>query len=163
MSRDKRQVFAELVDEVRRWQSATHRFDQAVADALGLNGTDMRCLDTLEREGPVPAGRLAEATGLTSGAITSALDRLERAGFARRRSDPGDRRRVLVEITPAAGQRAGAFYAPHVAESERLYELYTRDQLEFLLGFVRQGRRFNERHAAEVEESLGRERPARRA
>ena len=52
MSRDKRQVFDELIDEVRRSQTATDRFDQAVADALGLNRTDMRCLDVLEREGP---------------------------------------------------------------------------------------------------------------
>ncbi len=51
MSREKRELFGELIDEVRRSQTATARFDQAVADALGLNRTDMRCLDALEREG----------------------------------------------------------------------------------------------------------------
>ena len=151
MSRDKREVFLELIDEVRRSHTATDRFDQAVADALGVNRTDMRCLDTIEREGPVAAGRLAEATGLTSGAITTVLDRLERAGFARRISDPDDRRRVLVELTPRARERSYAFYEPHIAESERLFHRYTRDQLELLLEFVRVGRQFNERHAAEVE------------
>ncbi|HXR14448.1 MAG TPA: MarR family transcriptional regulator [Solirubrobacteraceae bacterium] len=151
MSRDKREVFAELIDEVRRSQTAVDRYDQAVADALGVNRTDMRCLDTIEREGPVAAGRLAEATGLTSGAITTALDRLERAGFARRISDPADRRRVLVELTPSARERSHAFYAPHMAQSERVFQRYTREQLELLLEFVRAGREFNERHAAELE------------
>lgn len=136
---------------MRRSQSATDRFDQAVADALGLNRTDMRCLDTIEREGSVPAGRLAEATGLTSAAITTALDRLERAGYARRVSDPADRRRVLVELTQQAHERTYGFYEPHIALSEQLFARYTQEQLELLLGFVRDGRQFNEQHAAEIE------------
>ena len=111
----------------------------------------MRCLDTLDREGPVSAGRLAEATGLTSGAITTALDRLERAGYARRVGDPADRRRVLVELTPEARERTYAFYESHSTLGERLFHRYTREQLELLLEFVRAGREFNERHAAEVE------------
>src|SRR3984957_13831233 len=130
MSSDKRQVFDELITEVRRSQNATDRFDQAVADALGLNRTDMRCLDIIEREGPVPAGRLAEETGLTSGAITTVLDRIERAGYARRVSDASDRRRVLVELTPKAQADTMRFYGPHMALSVRLYEEYTQEQLE---------------------------------
>jgi DNA-binding MarR family transcriptional regulator len=151
LSRDKHGIFVELIDEVRRSQSATARFDQAVADALALNRSDMRCLDTIEREGAVPAGRLAEETGLTSGAITTVIDRLERAGFARRVPDPGDRRRVLVQLTPAAREIAQTFYAPHMAEAERLFERYTREQLELLLEFVRTSREFNEREAAQLE------------
>jgi DNA-binding MarR family transcriptional regulator len=152
MSRDKRDVFGELLTEVRRSQNATDRFDQAVADALGLNRTDLRCMDVIEREGPVPAGRLADATGLTSGAITSVLDRLERAGFARRVSDPSDRRRVLVEVTAHAREHVDSFYAPHLALSAQLYRRYTRAQLELLLQFVRDGRQLNDRQAALVEE-----------
>jgi DNA-binding MarR family transcriptional regulator len=148
----KRRVFEELIDEVRRSQSATARFDQAVADALQLNRTDMRCLDVLEQEGPVTAGRLAQATGLTSGAMTTALDRLERAGYARRVRDASDRRRVLVEITPHAAHEAGRFYSEHEALSERLYRRYSEKQLELLLQFVREGREFNERHAERVEQ-----------
>jgi DNA-binding MarR family transcriptional regulator len=151
LSSDKRHVFDELIQEVRRSQSATDRFDQAVADALGLNRTDMRCVDTIDREGPVPAGRLAEATGLTTGAITTVLDRLERAGYARRVQDPRDRRRVLVELTPQIRERTNVFYAPHSALSEQLFQRYTQEQLELLLEFIRAGREFNERHAAEIE------------
>jgi DNA-binding MarR family transcriptional regulator len=151
MSSRKRQVFDELIDEVRRSQSATDRFDQAVADAIGLNRTDMRCLDVIDREGPIPAGRLADATGLTTGAITTVLDRLERAGHARRVRDAGDRRRVLVELTPEARRHANSFYAEHVALAESLYQRYNEQQLELLLGFVRGSREFNELQAAKLE------------
>ena len=143
--RQKREIFDELIEEVRRSQNATDRFDSAVAEALGLNRTDMRCLDVVQREGPVTAGHLAEATGLTTGAMTVALDRLERAGYA-------DRRRVLVELTPELNSRAAEFYGEHMALSERLYHRYTLDQLELLLEFVGEGRRFNDRKAAELEQ-----------
>jgi DNA-binding MarR family transcriptional regulator len=152
VSSNKRQVFEQLIEEIQRSQLATDRFDQAVADAAGLNRTDMRCLDVLGREGPVTAGRLAEATGLTSGAMTTALDRLERAGLARRLRDADDRRRVLVEMTPEAFRQAPSFYAEHIAHSERLYKRYTEAQLELLLEFVRDGRELNEREAARLEQ-----------
>jgi DNA-binding MarR family transcriptional regulator len=152
MPNDKRKLFDELISEIRRSQNATDRFDQAVADALGLNRTDMRCLDLIEREGPLAAGQLAEATGLTTGAITTVLDRLERAGYARRVRDTSDRRRVLVELTPYLATSSPNFYAPHMALSERLYQRYNREQLELLLEFVREGRELNELEAARLEE-----------
>ena len=151
MSRQKREVFEELIYEVRRSQDATARFDQAVADALGLNRTDMRIMDVLQRDGPMTAGALAKATGLTSGALTTAVDRLERAGYARRIADADDRRRVLVECTPQSMKDAERFYGPHAELAEQLMHRYTQEQLEMLLGFVRIGREFNERHAEEVE------------
>jgi DNA-binding MarR family transcriptional regulator len=151
MSRDKREVFDELVREVRLGQEATQRFDEAVAEAAGVNLTDMRCLEVLGLEGPVTAGRLAEATGLTSGAMTTALDRLERRGYARRVRDTTDRRRVLVEILPLAIDGASRFYGEHMAHSERVFTRYTKPQLELLLEFVRDGRQLNERAAAKLE------------
>ena len=151
MSSRKRQLFETLLNEVRQSQNATDRFDDAVAGALGLNRTDMRCTDVLEREGPVTAGRLAEATGLTTGAITTVIDRLERGGFARRLSDPGDRRRVLVELTPQAREHGRRFYDDHAKLSDRMYRRYSEEQLELLVDFVRQGRELNERRAAELE------------
>jgi DNA-binding MarR family transcriptional regulator len=147
----KREIFDELIDEVRRSQNATDRFDQAVADAIGINRTDLRCLDVIHREGPVPAGRLADATGLTTGAITTVLDRLERAGYARRVRDPEDRRRVLVEITPEAFAGSVDYYAAHAAHGERAFRRYSEEQLELLLEFVRAGRELNESEAAKLE------------
>src|SRR4051794_6569019 len=75
-------------------------FHVQVADALGLNATDLRCL-VIAGDAPVTAGRLAELTGLTSGAITGVIDRLERGRFVRRSEDPRDRRRVVIEATHA--------------------------------------------------------------
>jgi DNA-binding MarR family transcriptional regulator len=151
MSRGKRALFEELVSEVRRSQVATDRFDQSVADALGINRTDMRCLDVLERDGPLPAGRLAESAGLSTGAMTTALDRLEAAGFVQRAHDSTDRRRVLVEVTPQVGELTMRYYAGHVEMGAALYERYTTAEIELLLDFVRRSREFNERRAVEVE------------
>ena len=136
---------------MRRSQAATDRYDEAVAEAIGLNRTDMRCLDVIQRDGPVPAGRLADETGLTTGAITTVLDRLERAGFARRTRDPADRRRVLVELDPEARAGAGDYYGEHMALGERLYRRYSEEQLALLLEFTREGRELNEREAAKLE------------
>jgi DNA-binding MarR family transcriptional regulator len=152
MSRQKRELFEELIDEVRRSQAATDRYDQAVADALGLGRTDMRCIDTLQREGGrLTAGQLAEATGLTSGAMTAAIDRLEQLGYARRARDPDDRRRVLVELTETVAANVDRFYAEHAALAEQLYHRHTAAELEMLLTFVRGGREFNEEKAAALE------------
>ena len=150
MSRQKRELYDELIQEVRRSQGATQRFDDAVAAALGINTTDMRCLDVLQREGPRTAGQLAQATGLSSGAMTTAIDRLERRGMARRVRDGQDRRRVLVEMAPGAAQ-LNDFFREHQEYAERLYERHTAADLELLLRFVREGREFNERRASEVE------------
>jgi DNA-binding MarR family transcriptional regulator len=160
MARDKRAVFEELIDEIRRSQAATDRFDQAVADASGLNRTDMRCLEVLTREGRVTAGRLAAETGLTAGAMTTALDRLEKRGLVRRLRDEQDRRRVLVEVQPSAFEGAEDYFAEHIALGERIYERYSRAELEMLLEFTREGRELNERQAIELE---ARTREARRA
>jgi DNA-binding MarR family transcriptional regulator len=150
MSSDKRTLFGDLVAEVRRSQAATARFDRAVADVAGLNLTDMGCLDILGQEGPLTAGQLAERTGLSSGAMTTAIDRLESAGYARRTRDDGDRRRVVVELTDKVAS-LNEFYGEHVELSERLYGEYTADQIRLLLGFVRKGRELDERRAAELE------------
>src|SRR5947207_2197662 len=75
---------------------------ETVARALGLNPTDLECLDVIARRERATAGDLASATGLTTGAVTGVIDRLERAGFAHRERDAADRRKVYVRLVPAA-------------------------------------------------------------
>src|SRR6266581_7672060 len=87
---------AQLPTRWRVFANQTVLYTQAVAEQVGLNLTDLSCTGILTVEGPVTAGRLAELTGLTTGAITGAIDRMERAGYVRRESDPNDRRRVVV-------------------------------------------------------------------
>lgn len=112
-------------------------FHQSLAGLFGLNATDHKCLDLARREPVVTAGRLAELTGLTTGAITAVLDRLERAGFARRERDRTDRRKVIVTVLPA-GQRQ---LAPHFAGLARamaeVHGQYSASELELLIGYQR--------------------------
>lgn len=84
-------------------QVADDAFEDALADFLGLNRTDARCLDLIGREGRITAGRLAATSGLTTGAVTVVIDRLSSAGYVRRVRDPDDRRKVYVEMTPELG------------------------------------------------------------
>jgi DNA-binding MarR family transcriptional regulator len=83
---------------LRELGEAAGLLEQVMAGRLGLARTDLGVASLLAMHGPRSAGQLAEATGLTTGAVTGCLDRLERVGFARRSADPGDRRRVMVTL-----------------------------------------------------------------
>ena len=93
------EVIEAINEKLREMSTETILFHQAVADFLGLHITDHKCLDYLFRFGAMPAGRLAELTGLTTGAVTGVIDRLEHAGYVRRTNDPKDRRKTIVEPT----------------------------------------------------------------
>ena len=94
---EKPELVAALIGEMIENTTVTIMFHQAIADRLGLNITDHKCAGILMRSGPISAGELARRTGLTTGAITGVIDRLERAGFARRAPDATDRRKVMIE------------------------------------------------------------------
>jgi len=101
MADDKDMLIDEVDAELNELRRTADRLDEVVAGQFGVNRTDLRCLGILYRRGRVTAGQLAEESGLTPGAITTVLDRLERSGYANRVADPTDRRRVLVTSTVA--------------------------------------------------------------
>ena len=107
---DRTALFGRLFELVRESQRQNDRFDQAVADYLGVSRTEAHCLDALEQFGPMTAGRLSELSHLTTGAITKVVDRLENAGYVSRARDPADRRRVIVDLTPKLRRLAGELY-----------------------------------------------------
>lgn len=111
---------------------------QTIAARMGLSAADSRILSYLQETGPVPAGRLVELTGLTTGAITGVIDRLERAGFVKRARDPHDRRKVMV--APAANARRDAEIERLFAPLERalldLARRYADKELEVVIDFV---------------------------
>jgi len=124
----------ELGRELSTW---TILFHQAVAERLGLNVTDHKCLDFLGREGAVTAGRLAEVSGLTTGAVTGVIDRLEKAGFVRREEDPSDRRRVLIRPAPGAERRIAPLFASLRKKMGKVSARFSDAQLDVIADFLR--------------------------
>jgi DNA-binding MarR family transcriptional regulator len=137
--RNKAELIGELALAFRQDQNRGQAFDELVAERLGINLTDLRCIDIVEQHGGITAGELAEAAHLTTGAVTAVLDRLERAGYAQRVRDQTDRRRVRVELTESAQQAAGALYGPLAEGFNALMDRYTADQLEIVLDLLRRG------------------------
>lgn len=147
---EREDLIAEVVAALRADGSARDALDQAVADRLRINLTDLRCLDVLEQRGTSTPGEIATALGLSSGAVTTLLDRLEHSGYVQRRRDAEDRRRVLVELTALARRLAGELYGPIGVEGRALLaELSARD-LALLRDFMRRSRELQLRHEARI-------------
>lgn len=137
-----------VLREMRELSADIDLMDQAVASLLDLNRTDTQCLEWLSRIGSATAGQLAEHIGLTPGAATTVIDRLERAGFVRRCHDHTDRRRVLVEPTPLATVRCPPMYRRLRRESRTLLEGYEVGDLQVVVDFLRRIRRVIGAHTA---------------
>ena len=112
------------------------RLDEAVAEKAGLHRTDLRCLEIVARDEPISAGRLAAMAGLSTSAVTSVIDRMERAGRMRRVPDSTDRRKVLVEVTALARREGRAAFAGLVDGTQRLLTRYSHADLVLLDGFL---------------------------
>ena len=134
--RGKRAALLEsLLRELRDFSDQDVLFSQALAERLGINLTDFKCLSILERNGAVTAGKLAELTGLTSGAVTGLIDRLEKAGWARRVRDPHDRRHVIIEAVAERSADFEALFSTSGRAMAGLVEGYSEEQLGFLVDF----------------------------
>jgi DNA-binding MarR family transcriptional regulator len=133
----KREVAAkQLADAIRTYHVAFDAVDDAACEYMGINRTDLRCLDILGRAGPMTAGRLAAESKLTNAAVTVVLDRMEQAGYMRRVRDTVDRRRVMVEATPKAHKRAWALYGKIAERLGEQLERYSDEELELLRDFL---------------------------
>jgi DNA-binding MarR family transcriptional regulator len=138
MVEERERLVAALVQETRLLARQMVRFYDAVADQLGLHVTDLTCLAALRDRRRATAGELATELGLTTGAVTRMIDRLNRGGFVRRVRDPLDGRRVIVELVGnGEGSVVGLFagQAAHITES--VAEL-SEPQLRLLLGYLRE-------------------------
>jgi DNA-binding MarR family transcriptional regulator len=129
----------EVSRALRAFLSASDAFDEALGKVLGLNPTDARCCDLLDQYGTMTAGALAEAAGLSTGAITFVLDRLERADCVRRVRDANDRRRVLVELVPHARMRAAELHAGLFDAWRAFTQRLSLSDLEGIILFLREG------------------------
>ena len=131
----KEDMIQAINDKFREMSTETIMFHQAVADVLGLHITDHKCLDFIYRFGAMPAGRLAELTGLTTGAVTGIIDRLEKAGYVRRTNDPKDRRRTIVEPirNKKLERKLELIFIPLRDRMHKLLSSYSDSELAFLL------------------------------
>jgi DNA-binding MarR family transcriptional regulator len=150
-SRPRRELIDRLSLAIRASQNTSEAFDDKVADLLGINRTDLRCIDILQQRGAMTAGQLAEAMHLTSGAITTLLDRLEAAGYARRIRDTDDRRRVLVELTAVTEQRVYPLYEPLFQGSVELLKGRSDEELQAMIDFLERGREMVEKELEKLE------------
>jgi DNA-binding MarR family transcriptional regulator len=143
----KKQLVEGLITAFRASGNQDSAFENLAADLLGVNRTDLHCLNAIENAGGLTAGELAAEVGLTSGAVTGVVDRLERAGFARRAPDPADRRRVKVEVTPEFYARAEQIWGPLAAEWEAsLTNQFTAAELTRITEFLRLTTEVGKRH-----------------
>jgi DNA-binding MarR family transcriptional regulator len=134
----KKDLVDQLITEFRVSGNQDDAFDNLAAKRLGVNETDLHCLNIIQNSGGVTAGELATEAGLTSGAVTGVIDRLERAGFARRVHDPADRRRVKLEVTPKFYSRADRIWGPVATDwSTTLARDFTAEELERITEFLR--------------------------
>jgi DNA-binding MarR family transcriptional regulator len=111
-------------------------FGQSVAVRLGLSDSDVEALETLMDSGAATAGRLAELMGLTTGAVTRLIDRLEQLVYFRRVADPGDRRRVIVEVVPEKVAGVEAMFGRLGGATADEISRYTEEQLDLIGDFL---------------------------
>jgi DNA-binding MarR family transcriptional regulator len=144
-------LLSQLAAEAPAHAAAAVRLNIAVADQLGLPLTDVQCIGLLT-SGPAAPTRLAERLGLTTGAMTKVLDRLERGGYVHRSADPADRRRIVVTASAEGLAKVGRHYAPIGQAFARQFADYTDAELRTVLKFMRDGREVSE---AEIDRIRG--------
>ena len=124
---------------MRRISAQSVLVSSAVAERVGLSSSDLECLDLIvtAASGALTPGELAAATGLTSGAITGVVDRLEKAGFVRREADVADRRKVRLVANESRVRQMGVYYQRLAERMQALWARMTEDQLQLVLDFAR--------------------------
>jgi DNA-binding MarR family transcriptional regulator len=155
VSAEREELLARLQQVGPRMGTDAVLLHQTVADRLGIHVTDLRCLQRLTETGPVTAGELVASTGLTTGAITRMLDRLERAGFVLREHDREDRRRVIVRPVPERLADIGPLYAGLAKAYAGLVAQYTDDQLALFLDLFERLHQMSVQVTAELRDQQG--------
>jgi DNA-binding MarR family transcriptional regulator len=153
-SRSKNALIDQLIQEFRATANQDDAFDAVAAARLGVSETDMRCLNIIENSRGITAGELAVASGLTAGAVTGVIDRLETRGYARRVPDPADRRRARVEATQGFYRAAERIWGPVAADWQAtLSERFASNEIELIIAFLRSAGELGRRHLERLRDS----------
>ncbi len=136
MSSARAELMTEITNRIRRTNQRGAEMANAAARVIGVNSTDMACIQMLQYE-PLTAGELARRTGLTTASVTTVIDRLEAAGFVARTRDPADRRRVVVEFQPEkAGSGIAGVFLPLLRSWRDLMTDYDERDLRIIAEFL---------------------------
>ncbi len=156
MTPEREELIGAVLHEGRRSSTRTVVFHAAIADRLGLNPSDLKCADLICNEtGPITAGRLAEVTGRSTGAITGVVDRLEKAGFVARVPDASDRRRVDNQgVEDAKGPDLRHLFVPMMEGMAMICESYTDEQLALIVGFMQRTGAVTEAQIANLRQTI---------
>jgi DNA-binding MarR family transcriptional regulator len=150
------QLAAAFGAAIRRTGSLMQLMGQAAADRIGINATDLNCLNILSFSGQMTAGQLAKATGLSTASITGVIDRLEKAGYVRRERDTNDRRRVVVRLVlDRAISDIASVFLPMVHAWQEMVERYSDDELRLIVEFYGQMEEVLRQHIAVLRDSGG--------
>lgn len=138
---------ARLGAAVEGYQAAVDDFDREAARLLGVSETGLRCLEILVQQVPEATPRqLADRLGLTTGSITSLLDRLESLGYVTRSPHPSDRRKLIIRATETAARQAWELMGPLVTDGQQLLARYSAGQLDLITDFLTRARGLQEAH-----------------
>jgi DNA-binding MarR family transcriptional regulator len=142
---------------IRRTGSLMQLIGQIAAERIGINATDLNCLNILSLAGQMTAGQLAEATGLTTASITGVVDRLEQAGYVRRERDARDRRRVVIHLIGATTARdVVPVFLPMVLAWRETAARYSDEELKLILEFQARNEQLLRDHLARMRADAGR-------
>ena len=149
------EVLGELVRELRQSTGLGASFFRAAASRIGMTVTDMQVIDILESTGPATAGQLADLTGLTSGAITGMLNRLEETGLVRRERDPNDGRRIIVRLERGKDDmyKIGPIFASLEKAWDEMASQYDDEQIAFLLEFLKRSNAMSRQEIVQLREA----------
>ncbi|MFF4128537.1 MarR family winged helix-turn-helix transcriptional regulator [Microbispora rosea] len=136
MSTGRGELEAAAFAEIPQFVSATTLFQNAVADQLGVPVNDLHCLNLVSSGQAVTPTQLAERMGMTTGAVTKMLDRMQEQRLIRREHDPGDRRRVIISQLPDRLAELAELYRPMAAFLQERLAACTVDQLRFIADFA---------------------------
>jgi DNA-binding MarR family transcriptional regulator len=139
MSRSKisrAEIIENLDWRLRNLSTSTVLAATTIARKAGMGPNELKCAEILVRLGAMSAGKLAEKSGLTTGAITGIVDRLEKAGWAKRVPDPQDRRRVIIEPGPQDTEVMSGLYEGHMKSLNELLEDYSDSELLLITEFI---------------------------
>jgi DNA-binding MarR family transcriptional regulator len=140
-------VEARLGAAVQAYQSAVDDFDRELARLMGVNETDLRCLEILFAVEEITPRELSRQLGLTTGSVTTMLDRLEKLAYLTRTPHPDDRRKTLIRVTPEAAQRAFGLIGPFLEDAGRkVFDRYTPEQLELVIDYLTFSRDIQQQH-----------------